>query len=904
MADSSHDFDASARPASQVTLQVNDQLDQFRIAEQVATSATSTLFRGYDDLLNREVIVRQIHLSTPMAGSVNAGGGTELSEDEQLRKAVTAITQQQKKLAETYPRFWVQIMDVISEPRGLFIISQCVRGQPLDIMFSKLETAMDTKQALGIIAATALALDPVHQSGQCHAALKPANVLLPQDGGLKISDLGLAPVIDPQYALRNRNARYVAPEIFRGEPATPQSDFYAMGMMMLELLAGQRAFDEAFSTITRDQRNEPMRWMKWATHQRTTAPTLATLRPDLSPALSELVARMVAKSPTARISRAGDLIEAIRRHYVEAGQEEQAAKLQAQWSASQSATAANLGAGAVAGVNQGLNEDEADEVQRGKWLKVAATIAAIWIVVVIGIAGYWQWYQGQQQQEQLAAAMLHVDAAKDLLEDLQDEDDSESGLQNQNAANEAAIEAALLEYEQAMALLPPSTEEYQSVKRDYLQLQHEQAMLNAAYGVAREVADEALAAGVVTSPVGFELKREAEINDAFARGTAEIRSFIDTQGFDDARQLLRGWQDVHLTEAQGARQDERAILDALWARLLDQERQLENQQLIAQAEALIAQGRRDAAFRLLRPALLESPSPQLRDYFAQVDRERQFDEAVKRGDDAANTGRLDRLDTAAAAYREALAIRADPEVRQKLNEVAARQSLRRGEQLMQQGRMAQAAAAFQESLDYAYSEQAMNGLKDVQQSQSRAAYIQAGDEALRRNEFAQALRHYQAALNFGIDDTLQERIEDAQIQQFLFEGENELLLGNIQAALERYQRALLVNPEHAETQNRISELQLIIDYRKHLEAADEARARSDFGEAKREYRKAQAIVDTEEVQQRIEDTEFDQLMAQARSYIEVQEFAAARSLLMQAQRIRGTPEILRLMEICNNALSS
>jgi hypothetical protein len=93
-------------------------------------------------------------------------------------------------------------------------------------------------------------------------------------------------------------------------------------------------------------------------------------------------------------------------------------------------------------------------------------------------------------------------------------------------------------------------------------------------------------------------------------------------------------------------------------------------------------------------------------------------------------------------------------------------------------------------------------------------------------------------------------------------------------------------------------------YREHLAEGDELRDHGLFGQAIREYRRArQAIADTsidaDQINQRLEDTEFENLMAQARNAIEGRQYKRARALLLSAQRMRDTTEVQQLLDEVN-----
>src|SRR5256885_13971508 len=98
-------------------------------------------------------------------------------------------------------------------------------------------------EAARIVAQVAAALDAAHEAGVIHCDVKPANVILDEQGTAKLTDFGIARAArGPREHELIGTARYIAPERVEGEPATERSDVYSLGLVAYELLAGQPAF--------------------------------------------------------------------------------------------------------------------------------------------------------------------------------------------------------------------------------------------------------------------------------------------------------------------------------------------------------------------------------------------------------------------------------------------------------------------------------------------------------------------------------------------------------------------------------------------------------------------------------------------------------------------------------------
>jgi serine/threonine-protein kinase len=152
---------------------------------------------------------------------------------------------------------------------------------------------------LQIATRVALALDFAHRHGVVHRDIKPANVLFdPTSGAVKVTDFGSARIADSaatRSGVMMGTPAYMAPEQLSGADATPQCDLYALGIMLFELLTGQRPFE-----------SESMGQLL-ALIAREAPPRLCTLRPDLPSLLEDIVSRLLAKRPEQRQTGARQL---------------------------------------------------------------------------------------------------------------------------------------------------------------------------------------------------------------------------------------------------------------------------------------------------------------------------------------------------------------------------------------------------------------------------------------------------------------------------------------------------------------------------------------------------------------------------------------------------------------------
>jgi len=126
------------------------------------------------------------------------------------------------------------------------LVMQYVDGESLNAMLNRAGTLHPT-EAMALVAQAAEALAAVHASGTVHRDVKPGNLLVRTDGRLVLTDFGIART-PAGGQLTNADtvmgtASYLAPELILGEPATPATDLYALGVVAYQCLAGKRPFE-------------------------------------------------------------------------------------------------------------------------------------------------------------------------------------------------------------------------------------------------------------------------------------------------------------------------------------------------------------------------------------------------------------------------------------------------------------------------------------------------------------------------------------------------------------------------------------------------------------------------------------------------------------------------------------
>jgi len=201
----------------------------------------------------------------------------------------------------------VQIYEVGEVDALHYIAQEYVEGMNLREWITRVGPP-DLAHALNVMRQAAAALAKAAQQGIVHRDIKPENIMLTRTGEVKVADFGLARFAADgdelgltQVGMTLGTPLYMSPEQVEGKPLDPRSDLYSLGVTCYHMLAGTPPFsgDTALAVAVAHLNKEPRR--------------LEEVRPDLPPALCQVVARMLAKQPEQRHATPQDLLRDLRR---------------------------------------------------------------------------------------------------------------------------------------------------------------------------------------------------------------------------------------------------------------------------------------------------------------------------------------------------------------------------------------------------------------------------------------------------------------------------------------------------------------------------------------------------------------------------------------------------------------
>jgi serine/threonine-protein kinase len=249
--------------------------DRYELEELVGTGGMSTVFRARDRQLDRRVALKILH-----------GHYAEDPEYlERFRREARAVARL------SHPNI-VTVIDRGDDDGRQFIVFEYVEGENLKELVVR-SGRLSVRRALELTLAIADGLSFAHDHGLVHRDVKPQNVLLNQEGEVKVTDFGIARSLLVEHGVTQTGTvlgtgEYLAPEQASGKPVSPATDVYSLGVVLWELLAGDVPFvGENFVAVALRHVNEP-------------PPDLRQRRPDVTPRLEAAIERALAKDPAQR----------------------------------------------------------------------------------------------------------------------------------------------------------------------------------------------------------------------------------------------------------------------------------------------------------------------------------------------------------------------------------------------------------------------------------------------------------------------------------------------------------------------------------------------------------------------------------------------------------------------------
>jgi len=252
-----------------------EQLGKYRIDSVLGKGAMGTVYKAFDPNIARTVALKTIR--------------KELFGDSQHAELVSRFKNEAQAAGRLMHPNIVGVYDYGEDEGSAYIAMEFVEGTPLNTLLAA-QTPRDLSHSLGWMRQLLSALEYAHSKGVVHRDIKPANLLITADGQVKVTDFGVARLDSStltQTGSMIGTPSYMSPEQFCGELIDGRSDVFSAGIVLYQLLTGERPFSGSATMV-----------MQQILNQTPVAPSSLNLA--LDPALDAVIVRALAKRPAER----------------------------------------------------------------------------------------------------------------------------------------------------------------------------------------------------------------------------------------------------------------------------------------------------------------------------------------------------------------------------------------------------------------------------------------------------------------------------------------------------------------------------------------------------------------------------------------------------------------------------
>ncbi len=257
--------------------------DRYQIIKSIGEGGMANVYLAYDTILDRNVAVKVLR--------------GELASDEKFvrrfqREALAASSLSNPNIVEVY--------DVGEDDGDYYIVMEYIEGKHLKALLKK-RGKLTVPEVVDIMLQITNGLSVAHDSYIIHRDIKPQNIMILENGLVKITDFGIAMAMNATQLTQTNSVmgsvHYLPPEQANGKGATLQSDIYSMGILMYELLTGSLPFkgDNAIE-IALKHLKEPL-------------PSIRDELPNIPQSVENIILKSAAKNPKNRYKDAREMHE-------------------------------------------------------------------------------------------------------------------------------------------------------------------------------------------------------------------------------------------------------------------------------------------------------------------------------------------------------------------------------------------------------------------------------------------------------------------------------------------------------------------------------------------------------------------------------------------------------------------
>ena len=260
---------------------------RYEIRELIGVGGMANVYHCYDTIDDREVAIKILK--------------DEFLDNEDF---IRRFKNESKAIAVLNHPNIVRVYDVSFGDMIQYIVMEYIDGITLK-EYIEMQGVLDWKETLHLTTQILKALQHAHENGIVHRDIKPQNIMLLQDGTIKVTDFGIARFSSNATRTMTEQAigsvHYIAPEQARGDKTDGKTDIYSVGVMMYEMLTGKLPFDgDSAVSVALMQ-------------LQTTAQRPRQVNPDIPAGLEEITIKAMQKTPDSRYHSAVEMLSDIER---------------------------------------------------------------------------------------------------------------------------------------------------------------------------------------------------------------------------------------------------------------------------------------------------------------------------------------------------------------------------------------------------------------------------------------------------------------------------------------------------------------------------------------------------------------------------------------------------------------
>lgn len=256
--------------------------NRYQLEERLGSGGMAMVFRAQDLMLERTVAIKLLR--------------TDFSRDPDFRER---FRQEAKAVANLSHPNIVTVHDFGLDGGRLFIVMEYVPGTDMKTIINQ-RGRFTEEEAIALMIQACAGIGYAHRAGLVHCDVKPQNMLVTPDKRLKVVDFGIARALasiapDEKTEVVWGSPQYFSPEQAAGDPPSPASDVYSLGVVMFEMLTNRLPFqDPAAEELARMHRELP-------------PPSIRKYNPAVSSSLEQILLKVLAKEPSSRYRTADQL---------------------------------------------------------------------------------------------------------------------------------------------------------------------------------------------------------------------------------------------------------------------------------------------------------------------------------------------------------------------------------------------------------------------------------------------------------------------------------------------------------------------------------------------------------------------------------------------------------------------